>query len=523
MYARIFVGNPEQEILLAVHLGACYSVLQSPVNPNCEKTTFENVSYYQDFFNQFTSSLNCDLYGTYDDSNSTNYSPLLLEDADNTCQIGGMLGVLGTDIFAFSNQLLIDNFPFCNVYYNAQTPVGILSLFGLKSNPDCNKEVPNLWDLLIKNNYIKRKIMSFTFANSAGSNGISQILFGAIDKSKYSDKYLTTIPMINPSNQAQEESYTYAITLNGLTLNGQSLFPQPEKNYAVKFNINGWDSDIKSTYIPSEVYLELYLFDGDHNKITNCSEVDYDCINNFLNKENFTFDFSGFNLSIPAYELIGLYSSDKQSSLNNEKYWLDWNDSVKSASYPNQFLVSESEFLLGLNILKYLYLVFDIDHETISLGRSLHNASNTANSSKVQDDISIDVITDNSSLLPMASKAALYNSSYYLYKTEILKKYSDYNYTTVSTDERNQTHTKSKLIFGIYTKVVTTEFYSSEAMESFFSSLNESSFSSSKNYSTYITNRTRLYRSYAVAVRDFDLSIQNQFYLSYIFILLLFF
>ncbi|ODV60879.1 uncharacterized protein ASCRUDRAFT_8461 [Ascoidea rubescens DSM 1968] len=346
-------------------------------------------------------------YGTYFHANSTAFKSInaVFYDENSTSV---PYGVVSEDIFSFNenDDLKISSFTFGYIYndpgINESYPSS--GQFGLLDNQN-----NSFWNRLEDESLIKRKVLSYGSHfqeivqdnNSFKNLSKNKILIGAYDKNKFQEDLLTTLPM------------------------EKRLYSQFPKSIFKKFISNEYTN---------------YCV----NNVTSKNERKK-CINSVLDGY-VSFNFSGYILDIPMSEFFySKYSTSLEREITHNTSFID--------ESTDNFFVLRSLFLSNL------YLSIDFNYNTISLGRSYKNVDLNSTTEDIQ------IISEDSSLLPSATYAKYYTDSFYSTETVITIVQSAYTGTSVLTI--NGTLTTKTLSSKRYKETISETFYSSQDLSSF--------------------------------------------------------
>ncbi|ODV64433.1 secreted aspartic protease 1, partial [Ascoidea rubescens DSM 1968] len=311
------LGSPFQTVGLILDTGSSDVWIKSSKSTSCipysyNSTTVEiyGTTYPHD----------CYYYGLFDpDSSSTfinNNTDFFLN-----YMTGFSNGTWAKDSFNL-NGALIHNYTFGLSNYTNINP-GVFGI-GLIANQQTQNKYQNFPARLKDDNYIARNLYSL-FLNE-GLNATGNLLFGAIDHAKYTGSLKTF-------EVAKERSLMTADLVN-IRFNNQTLTTVPAGAL--------FDCGATEISFPDPVFDQLL-------SLLNIPEMYaiVDC-NNKAN-EIITFDFDGFLFEIPVKAL----------------YYDNGDGTCTFVAGP---MGATNQMSLGIEFMKYAYIVFDLDNRQISLG-----------------------------------------------------------------------------------------------------------------------------------------------------------
>lgn len=207
----------------------------------------------------------------------------------------------------------------------------------------------------------------------------ANILFGAIDTTKYTGD-LVALPIINShKSQGYNEAIELEVTLNSLTLVDSNSNTQASLGSGAATAL--LDTGTTLTYLPQAILTSIHdLIGAQYSSsigyyVVTCSDVtDY----------SLSFNFQGFNVDIPLSDFLIQLSTT----------------SGRSSSYCMVGLQSSdaSSFTLGDNFLRSVYMVADYENMEIALAIADHGNANTENIKVIQSSIP-DAVTAPTSLV----------------------------------------------------------------------------------------------------------------------------
>ena len=288
-------------------------------------------------------------------------------------------GVYGSDTVYFNDEKL-DNVTIIALN-ETNAPYGILGL-GLssinnyyhdESNHDDAPEYPTFIDMLADQGLIEKKLFSLYLNHPSTLTG--SVLFGGVDYAKVAGS-LTTVPMLDVENLTG-----YQILLSGVDLVIEDKSFEISK---VSYPALIYSSSPLST-LPESVYENL----GKSLNGTLNDEFLYfiDCPAND-DSTKVKFDFSGAKIEVPLGDLV----------IPNKE-----GDRCLLGVFP------DSDIVLGQNILRSAYIVFDIENSKVSLGQV-----------KYTDDTKISTISESIPSATLATATDTNKSSSDIVATSVL-------------------------------------------------------------------------------------------------------
>jgi hypothetical protein len=207
-----------------------------------------------------------------------------------------------------------------------------------------------------------------------------EILFGGIDKDKYSGE-LATVPVL----EVEGGYYEFAIALTGISVYGTDLSSSSSLPTGVVL-----DSGTTLSYLPDALVEEIYTqMDATYSSSEGYAYVPCDGGSSSSN-DTVDFTFSGQTIKVPFDELIlgTAAGSDGQS--------LSFEDGKEACILGIAPLGSSGTGILGDTFLRSAYVVYDLVNNEISLAQTIFNTT----SSDIQE------ITTGSDPVPGATAVA---------------------------------------------------------------------------------------------------------------------
>ncbi|CAH2352707.1 aspartic proteinase Mkc7p [[Candida] railenensis] len=310
--------------------------------------------------------------------------------------------------------------------------------------------------------FIKKNAYSL-FLNSENQT-TGSVLFGAVDHAKYSGP-LTSIPIVNSTEEYSSlSSLLYGIDFYAGGEGGSNdTYSISSSTYQTLF-----DSGSTLSVMPADL---IYRF-GESLGGYYSSEGYYAVPCSNSEDVYFTFDFGGAKIKVPLSSLL------IPSKSSTTKCYLGLMENV------GEYIV------LGDNVLRSMYVVYDLDDLSISLAQA-----------KYTNDTDIEEIGSDGGI-PSATKAATYAANSYdystIYESSVTAvatyatgrlpdedEYSSYSYTAFDSD--------------YYYTLYNTYDYNTDDYDSYLSSLTEDLYSTHTATNDYTTTRSHTTRSLAAS------------------------
>lgn len=317
----------------------------------------------------------CSYWGTFNPNTSSTFK--FNETVFNTTYGDNsyFAGTYGTDVVSLGN-ITLSNFTF-GVSDDTVSSMGVLgislpfveetNIFQLTSNTK-----PFVYDnfpMALKNQGKIKKIAYSLFLNELNAR-FGSILFGAVDKSKYSGQ-LYTLPMLQAFN-------TFDSEFAGMFVTAQSVAILDSKSgnktvSEVQFPVV-FDSGTSYSSLPTEIADAIgRSFDGKYSSDNRGYIFDCSKVNNTL----LSIDFGGFNISANISNFV---TPLHEHCLLN-------------------IMASDSMFSLGDAFLMDTYVVYDLENHEVSLAQASFN----------NEEEDIEIISDS---VPGATPAPGYSSTW---------------------------------------------------------------------------------------------------------------
>lgn len=331
-FANVTIGTPSQELHLQLDTGSSDMWVNSAQSTICTAQ------------GQY-----CSISGTYSANDSSSYN--YVNDVFNISYAdgSGASGDYVSDKVSFGD-LTVLNLQF-GVGYSSTSPQGVLGIGFQDGEVQVNRagldQYNNLPAALVAQGTIKTNSYSLWLNDLDASMG--SILFGGVDKAKYTDP-LSTVPIIPQYGQYLR----FIIALTDIGTNGNTGSIGTKLNAPVLL-----DSGSSITYLPNDIVNTLYSnfkvnYNSNHGVgVVDCSVAGQD--------DTVDFTFSGATIRVPVNEMI------LQSKRRN-------------GDTACIFGVSPSEgstSILGDTFLRSAYVVYDLTAHEISLAQTDFNATDT--------------------------------------------------------------------------------------------------------------------------------------------------
>ncbi|GMM44752.1 hypothetical protein DAPK24_013270 [Pichia kluyveri] len=365
--ANVLVGSNKEKVGVLVDTGSSDFWLVSSDNEYCEAGTVKskgrkifNDNITDNYQNKASSSsssapqIDCSEYGTFNSKKSSSFhsngTSFSITYADNTFA----KGTWGQDTIDFGNiEVENMNIAVCDQTDNAQGVLGI-GLGGLEvtsqgsSSPYIYENLPLK---LVSDGLINKAAYSVYLDDSSNS----EIIFGAVDSSKYTGD-LVSLPIVNALyNQNVDSPIQLTVTVNDLKfINEESSQVAEIGSGAIAALL---DTGTTLSYFPDSIVNSITsLFDLSYSEslqyyVGACSIAD----NSILR-----FNFQGLNLDIPVSSfLITLYTQTNTKS--------------DQCAFGILSSGSEDYMTLGQSFLSSVYMVADLEDLTISLAKGTNS------------------------------------------------------------------------------------------------------------------------------------------------------
>lgn len=311
------LGTPYQTVGLILDTGSSDIWVKSSKSTSCIPYSY-NATIIETFGTLYP--YDCYYYGLFNPDSSTSYvnnnTDFFLD-----YMTGFSNGTWSKDSFNL-NGAIIDDYTFGLSNYTDINP-GVFGI-GLIPNEQTVNKYQNFPARLKDDNYIGRNFYSL-FLNK-GINATGNLLFGAIDHAKYTGDLKTF-------NVVKEKSLMIGDLVN-ISFNNQTLSPVPAGAL--------FDCGATEISFPDAVFDQLL-------NLLNISEpyAIVDCNNKA--DEIIKFDFDGFKFDIPVSAL----------------YYDNGDGTCTFVAGP---MGADNQMSLGIEFMKYAYVIFDLDNKQISLG-----------------------------------------------------------------------------------------------------------------------------------------------------------
>lgn len=350
-YANVSIGTPPQNMTVIVDTGSSDFWVISYDVVDCD--SIEDCNYYDAFAYDYSDSFKGNTSSLFEITYGSGYA--LGYYASDTVTVGGVK--LSQTAFGLVNET--DNTPILGI--------------GLKSNEASETTVDPAWSYdsvpyKMKDEGAISHVAYSLWLNDIDAEG--ELLFGAIDSAKFSG-HLSLLPLIPV---AQKEITSFAVMVSGISVSNGDHSAQIVSNGSWPYLL---DSGTTLTYLLYEHFMPIVdslnvIYDSDVFgyvlDVDSCSTVE----------GTVGLNFSGFNVSIPLSQFA--------MELEDGTCLLGLN-----------YTTSDS-CILGDNVLRSLYAVYDLENLEVALAPAKHNVTES----------SIHTI---SSSIPSATKASNYSAT----------------------------------------------------------------------------------------------------------------
>lgn len=285
----------------------------------------------------------CTQYGSFDTGDSDSFNrnssapdfEILYADGTSAS------GIWGTDTLVFGNTT-VDNLSFA-VANRTSSDVGVfgIGLPALEVTSEYGIEYANLPIKLRQQGIISKAAYSVYLGSSSAKTGT--ILFGGVDHAKYTGE-LTTVPIVSHTGSTinRLEAKVDSITVNSTS-----------DSVVVTSNLYAANLDTGSTlsYFPSSLLSSLVSSLGGSQG----TYSGYTVVNCPSSSETMEINFSGRIISVPLKELIVTSGSTCLLGV------------IEQSS-------TSSYILFGDNVLRRMYVVFDLDDLQISIAQASYSS-----------------------------------------------------------------------------------------------------------------------------------------------------
>lgn len=306
----------------------------------------------------------CEAYGTYNAQNSDSYIQL----SNDTYKLAYGLG---TSEAYLANETIqvqgveVPNFGFFNTFNVTDQTMGILGVGFTAREATAAQfgfEQPTLMDSLIAQGVVKRRILSL-YLNDQDA-GVGSMLFGAVDKEKYSGD-LVTLAMTPNRTGVYED---YAITLSAVTFNtGTERKLLSPANMTSRTTL---DSGTTACFFPKAIADQLIEGFG---AIYNAAQAAYFVPCSYRHsKATLEVTFNGPNGPTIIVSMSSLIAPQYQGNT--------FGDGVPACMFEVSPLSSVAEDTLGTSIMgtalmRAAYIVHDLDNHEISIAQARLNST----------------------------------------------------------------------------------------------------------------------------------------------------
>lgn len=321
----------------------------------------------------------CTQYGSFNTENSDTFqrnnsaSPFQIEYADGTSAVGiwGHDDVIVGNVTVHSMSFAIANETSSDVGVLGIGLAGLETTFSTRGGGGYTYE--NLPIKMVNQGLINKNVYSLYLGKATDSSG--NILFGAIDHAKFEGD-LITVPIINSyASAGYTEPIRLEIIVNNMTLSSSTdEVTVTSRSYSAVL-----DTGSTLSYLPSALFTRVgEALGGSYSSAIGAYLLPCTSSSNI----KLTLNIGGMDIDVPLTDLL-LRGSSSSSSV----CYLGILEQLLSSRY----------MLLGDNILRHAYVVYDLEDLEISVGQVVFT-----------DDEDIEVIT---STVPGAVRAADFSST----------------------------------------------------------------------------------------------------------------
>ncbi|KAK2608424.1 hypothetical protein QQS21_002991 [Conoideocrella luteorostrata] len=249
-------------------------------------------------------------------------------------------------------------------------PTGIMGL-GFSNNVAAKVKYPTIIDNMVSQGVIEHPSFSLYLNDVDARNGT--ILFGGIDKAKYTGK-LATLPMTT-TPQAQSTNITsYAVSLKSLSATSLSLPSVEDMSVAI------FDSGSTVTLVPDAFATSLQTKFGvvslEYGSTSTPPLIDCAYGGDKGKDTTIDFQFDGVTVKVPMKEMVvNVFPKEIQDQLPSQLQSWQGVCLFGLASTKTYGVKSNKFFLLGDTFLRSSYVVYDMLNKQIGLAQSQPNAT----------------------------------------------------------------------------------------------------------------------------------------------------
>lgn len=339
---EVELGTPPQKLQLLLDTGSSDMIVVSNSNPYCTSTT------------------DCDTYGSFDSTTSSSFVPkgknFKMKYADGTSSTGEW----GSDIVSLSNGN--GDMEEMDLTFGLATDSDSMGVLGIglsglevSRGSTSGSFSYNNFPMQLRSVGVIDTILYSMSLNKDKTTG--DILFGAVDTSKYQPGQLFVLPMINRfKSQGYSNPIKIEVTLQGLGKIGDD---NSQYTYTTSKLPALIDSGSTVVYLPNQLATQILnevgaMSHGDHYRVS-CSLAQ----DNSMQTKRLVFDFGGFHISIPWSNFVLTNSVDSNGQC--------------TFGILGQ---TENAVTLGDSFLSSVYVVFDLENYEVSMAQRFEDGDN---------------------------------------------------------------------------------------------------------------------------------------------------
>lgn len=356
------IGTPPQKVTVLFDTGSADTWLMDSGNVFCKATYEKCIS--EDSCNlkynnaEITSDqlIDCDGLDQFNDGESSSFSQVgdsrfYIEYADKSFADG----IWAKETFKFGD-MEIENVQFGLADFATTAIGGVLGIgFERRESVKNYDNAPNKYYANFPQ-ILKSEGIIDSVAYSLCLDDTSSILFGAFDQNKV-DGELVTFPMINMYPSVVDKPSTLSLTIQGISFKDEKSC-EFDSIMTTKYPTL-IDSGSTFMFFPQTIadklasYVNATWSDNDGIYLMECLSD-----NSVLNEKNFVFDFGDIQIEMPLSDLF-----------------LSPDDNSNTCGFAIQR--GENEITLGDVFLNRAYVIFDLDHYQITLGKLNKNSESS--------------------------------------------------------------------------------------------------------------------------------------------------
>lgn len=263
-------------------------------------------------------------------------------------------GTWATDQFSLGNGLYnIPSLKFGAVSLTSHSLGGVLGVGFVSDMTDQKNELASDANLPVKmfSNHYSSKVAYSIYLNTREDQA-GEILFGAIDKAKYSgDLVSLPILMINDALQTTKRPTAFFVSMKQLNVDGIN-FNTPQSYPALL------DTGTSLTFLPHSIYDQFMSSIGvkinnDIGYVTQCGR---------LNKKTLDFQFENTTIKVPFSEILEVLSDSVGNSIKDSNQ----NDLCRISLAEH----SSDSYILGDSFLRSAYVHYDLTDNVIKIAQA---------------------------------------------------------------------------------------------------------------------------------------------------------